>query len=129
LTAAARETLRREERLVIGAQPPLGAGNQELRNRLSSSRVSSGQVSNAIADDISIEEIEVAGAVAVNPPPRQGRASSRGSGGGGRVRTRIRQGTQDAVLIGDDRIYILEFGIIDSSCSSALILRACAKHI
>lgn len=97
LTAAARAALRREEHEVAGAQPPLGAGNQDLRNELSRSRLSRGQVSNAIADGIAIEEDEPA---AVNPPPRQGRASSRGSGRG-RTRNRNRRDAEDAVLIGE----------------------------
>jgi hypothetical protein len=53
------------EHYVIGVQPPLGPGNQALRNEVSNSRVVGGQqVSNAIGDGIEIQEFEMQGPAA-----------------------------------------------------------------
>jgi hypothetical protein len=61
-SAAVRSSHQRTEHQVIGAQPPLGSGNQALRNEVSRSTVVDGQVSNAIADGIEFEEVEIEGA-------------------------------------------------------------------
>ena len=61
-SAAVRSSHQRTERQVIGAQPPLGSDNQALRNEVSRSTVVDGQVSNAIADGIEFEEVEIEGA-------------------------------------------------------------------
>ena len=77
------------EYAVVGAQPPLGPGNQPLQNEVSRSSVAGGHISNEIADGLQVvEHLEMEGPgangelpinVPARRPPRQGHASSQGS--------------------------------------------------